>query len=204
LQTNLPALNANATRYNKFQQLVELARAGVSVPLHSTNGEGLQFPLLGRKFHHVGGKDIVPILGRDAEWPLRQRGSDFFTQYIPRAAEYRVWAFRGTPKAVYSKVLRHPEQLGRAVGANWGNGFAFEILPNAPENLKATGVAAIRALGLDFGAVDILQGNDQRLYVLEVNTAPGVEGPRQGLSGLADSITRWVARGYPRRNGEAR
>ena len=37
--------------------------------------------------------------------------------------------------------------------------------------------AAIKALGLDFGAVDIIynEAEDQH-YVLEVNTAPGLEG----------------------------
>jgi glutathione synthase/RimK-type ligase-like ATP-grasp enzyme len=32
------------------------------------------------------------------------------------------------------------------------------------------------ALGLDFGAVDIIQDDGGNFYVLEVNTAPGLEG----------------------------
>lgn len=204
LNTALPSLNANATRHNKLQQLEVLRATGISVPPFSLDGTGLNFPMLGRKLHHVGGKDIVPILGRDQEWPIRQRQSDFFTQYVPREHEFRVWAFRGTVKGTYEKVLAHPGKLGKRIGANYDNGFSFNIVQGAPERVKDIGSRAIAALGLDFGAVDILQGPGGTLYVLEVNTAPGVEGPRQGLTGLADSIARWVRNGFPRRNGATR
>ena len=33
----------------------------------------------------------------------------------------------------------------------------------------------IKALKLDFGAVDIIRAKNGKLYVLEVNTAPGLE-----------------------------
>ena len=204
IHSQLPCLNARAGELNKYAQLERLREKGISVPPFSRTGENLKFPLLGRKFHHVGGKDIVPILGKDVEWPARQRQSDFFTQYIPRQREYRVWAFRRTVKAVYEKVLKHPEQLGKRVGANYDNGFAFDIAPGTPEALRAIGAKAVDALGLDFGAENILQGFDGAYYVLEVNTAPGVEGPRQGLTGLADSIAKWVRNGYPKRNGEGK
>jgi len=38
-------------------------------------------------------------------------------------------------------------------------------------------LAAVSALGLDFGAVDIIYNeHENQYYVLEVNTAPGLEG----------------------------
>ena len=44
-----------------------------------------------------------------------------------------------------------------------------------PKGLCPLGVEAAKALGLDFGAVDIIEKNG-RYYVLEVNTAPRLEG----------------------------
>jgi glutathione synthase/RimK-type ligase-like ATP-grasp enzyme len=38
-------------------------------------------------------------------------------------------------------------------------------------------LAAVSALGLDFGAVDIIWNErEDKCYVLEVNTAPGLQG----------------------------
>jgi glutathione synthase/RimK-type ligase-like ATP-grasp enzyme len=50
-----------------------------------------------------------------------------------------------------------------------------EILP--PEELLSSACKAVNLLGLDFGAVDI--GHrliDNKFFVFEVNTAPGLEG----------------------------
>lgn len=203
VSSNLPTLNANAGRRNKLQELQTLEAARVRVPpFQARLGLGavsLQFPVLGRRLHHVGGTDIVPILARDREWDVKSRRCDFFTQYIPTEREFRVWTFRRNCKGVYEKVLRHPEQFTR-VGGNYDNGFRFDFAHNAPEALKQLAGLAVQALELDFGAVDIIQGVDGNFYVLEVNTAPGAEGPRQGIAGVADSIARWVRNGYPRRN----
>lgn len=38
-------------------------------------------------------------------------------------------------------------------------------------------VRAVRVLGYDFGAVDIVMDRDRNLYVLEVNSHPGLKGP---------------------------
>jgi D-alanine-D-alanine ligase-like ATP-grasp enzyme len=45
------------------------------------------------------------------------------------------------------------------------------------EPLVTEAQKAVNALGLDFGAVDIIyNGHEDKYYVLEVNTAPGMEG----------------------------
>jgi len=42
--------------------------------------------------------------------------------------------------------------------------------------LEEFSVGAVKALGLDYGAVDVVLGVNGRFYVLEVNTAVGMEG----------------------------
>ena len=61
---------------------------------------------------------------------------------------------------------------------SWNNGWVFchkDIF--VPEGLTDIAVNAINALGLDFGAVDLLWSKKENLIqVIEVNTAPGLEG----------------------------
>lgn len=203
-----PALNANAGRRNKFEELTRLREQGVVVPNFSQDGVGLTFPVLGRKFTHSKARDIVPILQNDKEFEWRKNGGacDYFVQYIPRNREFRVWAYRRRILAVYEKIMRYPDRyrVGKTagIGWNWDHGFAFVFLPKEqrPEGLEAMGAAAVAAMELDFGAVDAIQAMDGTLYALECNSAPGVQGPRQGLDVLANKIQRWEALGYPRRN----
>lgn len=202
VQTSLPCLNANAGRINKFEELNKLQDAGILVPYHSLDGSGLNFPILGRKFKHSKGRDIIPILQNDQEFQWRKAGghSDFFVSYIPRHTEYRVWAYRRQRLGVYEKVMARPKEYSR-IGANYQNGFSFQFVPAPGEEIWRLGVNAVDALGLDFGAADILVDTQNRPWVLEVNTAPGQEEARAGLTNLANKITRWRELGFPKRRG---
>lgn len=208
--TRTPTLNARAGTLNKFEEMHTLHEKGILVPPHSIDGSGLTFPILGRKFKHSKARDIVPILQNDTEFEWRKQGGacDYFVQYIPRRREYRVWAYRRRPLAVYEKIMRYPDRYGversAGIGWNWNHGFAFEFYHEAPEAIKQLGCQAVDALGLDFGAVDIIHGMDGTLYVLEVNTAPGTQGVRQGIDILANKIVNWQRLGFPARKGDRR
>jgi hypothetical protein len=208
---NLPALNKMAGRYNKYTQFEMLLRAGVRTPKFFNraaipqNFAGWQFPLFGRNLAHREGKDICLAL-QPEDIPLRfAAGIDFFTEFVPRQTEIRVWIYRRRHLASYQKVMRHPQQY-RYYGCSYRNGFAFELMNAAAINRDAVDQAAkaVDALGLDFGAVDVMIGKDGNAYVLEINTAPGVEAARQGITGLADKIATWEKAGMLRRNGEVR
>jgi hypothetical protein len=200
---SLPTLNAKAGCLNKLEELQLLAKNGVSTIPCSVDPRGLNPPLFGRRIHHTRGNDIVVVAcGRPDP---RKRISDYYTTIIPKTREYRVWAFRGIPIGTYEKVLTYPERLGLRGRSkdvwNWRNGYGYEFVhpKEAAKPLKALGCSAIEALDLDFGAVDIILGTDKKFYVLEVNTAPGVEGRRQALVSLANHIETWVKEGFPER-----
>lgn len=199
----LPALNRHASRYDKLEQLRVLRDAGVlTVPFFERLPEGAEnYPLLGRRLRHHGGRDIQLIM---QPGDAAHCGADFYTRYIPRQTEYRTWVYRRRHLGTYEKVLAHPERYNR-IGANFRNGFAFNLVPGegVADEIRNLGSATVTALGLDFGAVDILRGMDGRYYVLEANTAPGAESEdRFGIRNLASKIRRWADLGFPRRNGD--
>ena len=61
---------------------------------------------------------------------------------------------------------------------NHHNGWVFcRADIEEPANLRTIARSAIGTLSLDFGAVDIIYNQkSNKLFVLEVNTAPGLEG----------------------------
>lgn len=204
-ESQYPTLNAKAGTVNKYQELVKLDEAGVRTVPFSHSAADLKPPIFGRKFHHTRGTDIFiyrvrPLLRGD-------RLSDYYTQMIPKQAEYRVWVYRNKALATYLKVLDYPHKNGRAGRSkevwNWANGYAYKFVEPAQvtEGLKNIAIDAVEVLGLDFGAADVILGTDKKLYVLEVNTAPGVEGRRQGMTSLVNCIQRWAERGFKSRKG---
>jgi hypothetical protein len=197
---NTPTLNMNAGRLNKYQELVRLDDEGVrTVPFSDRFKDFKEGKVLGRNLHHTRGNDIV-IYRAGEGGPKR----DFYTELVPKQDEFRVWVFRGKHLATYKKVLDYPAKNGRKNKAiwNWGNGYAYHFVQpdDVPVGLRETGIAAIKALDLDFGASDVICGADGRYYVLEVNTAPGTQGAaRQGITSLVNCIQRWVQNGFKER-----
>lgn len=208
LNTQLPALNANAGGQTKYTELETLRAAGVRVPWtclgkHWHRAEE-HLPVLARRFNHRGGTDIrlVRTLAGLRAWGIKR---DFYSEFIPSDREFRVQLYRSAHLGTYEKILTRPAEKKRVVGRNNDNGYSFQLcvgeaIPRAAVELAKQ---ALTALQLDFGAVDILHGNDGAYYVLEVNTAPGADAGRQWLTSLVDHIATWVEKGYPARKDAA-
>lgn len=100
-----------------------------------------------------------------------------YSKYINKIREYRVHATRDKAFATHMKI-RDPKQEPKSWKVrSYANGFIFQrnnVAPNAVRDALA--VQAVSILGLDFGAVDIIEDKNGKFYVLEVNTAPGIEG----------------------------
>jgi hypothetical protein len=73
---------------------------------------------------------------------------------------------------VQGKFLDNPKQAQAHI-RNYATGYRFRAPRRRlkPERLTMA-VEAVKSLGLDFGAVDLLVADDGLGYVLEVNTAP--------------------------------
>ena len=72
--------------------------------------------------------------------------------------------------------LLEEEQVDENI-RNHNNGWVFcrDNLNRIEEN-EILALNTIKALNLDFGAVDIIRDVNRKSYVLEVNTAPGLMG----------------------------
>jgi glutathione synthase/RimK-type ligase-like ATP-grasp enzyme len=186
---NHPSRIANAV--DKASALKILMDGGVPVPPFETSRETVNrlFDKEGRRVfcrtltRASEGRGIVIANSLDQVVPAL-----LYTRYIPKVYEFRVHASSIGPFYIQRKKKLSQEELAaRGISPeselirNSANGYVFSsnlegIEENIKERVGELGALAVRALQLDFGAVDIITTNKEIMYVLEVNTAPGVEG----------------------------
>lgn len=103
-----------------------------------------------------------------------------YTQYIPKMSEFRVHIFRGEVIDVQRKARRldTPDNSVNWEVRSHQNGFVYiRSGVNPPRDVINQSLAAFSWTKLDFGAVDVIFNmKKRRAYVLEINTAPGLEG----------------------------
>lgn len=100
-----------------------------------------------------------------------------YTKGVVKAHEYRVHiAFNEVID--FTKKRRRSGEVTSEYIKNYANGWVFcRDGASLPEAVKVEAMKAIQALGLDFGALDIMyRERENKAFVLEINTAPGIEG----------------------------
>lgn len=133
------------------------------------------------KLQGSGGDGIVLMSKDNPENFVR---APLYTMYVLKADEFRIHIVNGAVTDVQRKALRsnwmdeNPDQKPNWRIRNLENGFIY--MRNgvvAPDCVITEAVKAVKESGLDFGAVDVIFNQHQgKAYVLEVNSAPGVEG----------------------------
>lgn len=147
---------------------------------------------LGRKFNHVGGNDLLnPPATADyyvkKETLVREfRVHSFLGQSIRAGVKIPREGFASTPAQAIIAGARCHEWV-RSHEGGWRISYDGQSVSQRHRDLAH---AAIQALGLSFGAVDIGEKGDGSLIVLEVNRAPGLEGGTIGA--YASAIQRWI------------
>jgi hypothetical protein len=100
--------------------------------------------------------------------------AEFYSKHVQHTLEYRVHVFRGMVINLGMKIQLRPNanmMVRNADERDWD----FTHVVDAPFAVQQAGVAAVQALGLDFGAADVgFRRSDGKAYVFEVNSAPGV------------------------------
>ena len=179
-------LNSKAPIGNKLKELKKLSAAGVPVPKYMTEMPG-QAGWLARKLHHVNGSDLAP----DAS-PL---DADFWTKIVTCPREFRVHVFNGKSILLGERapmVAKHHPWI-RTTDNGWDIVYPSMEPGKDPighslrVTLRAVAIKAVKAVGYDFGAVDIGLQETGDLVVFEVNSAPGLD-PGAELNRYRDAI----------------
>ena len=161
---------------NKWTTLSRLQRAGVStVPFSRDYADLRQCSYIyGRSSYGQGGRGIGVYESSGMGIMLGGQQHEFYTGGIDVNREYRLHIVGDEVVRVQGKYLDFPEQdaSGGRV-RNHANGYRFRTPRQRlkPQREEAA-VAAVKTLGLDFGAVDLILDYEGNHYVLEVNTGP--------------------------------
>jgi hypothetical protein len=130
------------------------------------------------------GRGIVDVISPETLAPVPD--GTLFTQYVPKKQEWRIHVgHTGEAFLIQRKAYRAPDRgILDPIIPNWrirnhDNHFVFERNHDRRphQDIVEQAKLAIRCFGLDFGAVDVVfNERREQAYVLEINTAPGVEG----------------------------
>ena len=155
---------------HKYQSLEIFDQKGLPVPYFGIDRESMEpyYTLLGRKFTHQGGTDIKVLRS-----PRDYHGeSQYFVQFLPVDTEYRCHIVCGE---VISLAEKCDGEKKDCYCRNLKHGWIFK--ERKPERVHSDVIPlskkAVKALGLHFGAVDVIISKGEA-YLLEVNTAPGI------------------------------
>lgn len=165
---------------DKIGQFRRFTAAGVSCPRFSTNYNLVTQEIESKQIvartitNGSEGRGIV-IFTRGDEVPR----APLYTEYIPKKKEFRVHVFNNEVIDVAEKRKRRGENPDRNTQIrNTANGYVFcrsDIVE--PADLRTLAIDAVKALGRSQGAVDIIYNEKQnKSFVLEVNSRPGMEG----------------------------
>lgn len=119
----------------------------------------------------------ITVLSPDSIYETLPSGG-FFTKRIAARREFRVYCVRDQ----VTTILEKRQRLG--VDANphvrsYENGYVFCRNHRSPvdvDSFTQTSLAALQAVGLDFGGIDVLLKDNGAINVLEINSAPGITG----------------------------
>lgn len=163
--------------HNKIDAFAAFAKEGVTCVPNTTSKEVAQGWLkegktvFARTSGGQGGSGITVVSLPEGDIPQ----AELYTQYVKKKKEFRVHVYGDKVICVQEKRKRNGVDANPLIRSH-GNGwvFCFKNIVE-PDGLRVLGLAAVRAVGLDFGAVDIIYNEHQnKLYVLEVNSAPGL------------------------------
>lgn len=180
---------------NKLSTFDALKEANVSIPVYDTDcswADDSTIVVARTDLYGHSGKGIV--VGQPNELPY----APLYVEYIEKKYEYRAIVVGDSVVDFKQKKKRLSERDGEGNviedtriehdphvwNLNGGYIFAREGVRH-PDTIDELAVKAVKALGLDFGAVDIIEDDEGRLYVLEINTAFGLEGTTIELVGEA-------------------
>lgn len=174
----LKVLNDNNVSIPSFTESIETAKTWIAEG-HSVCARATLFGKEGEGLTIHTTVDTVPNV------PL-------YTLYIKKLKEFRVHVFLDEVIDTVEKKKKKGVEARDTRIRNTANGYVFcrEGI-QVPQCVTEEAVKATKALGLDFGGVDVVYNSKyNKAYVLEVNTAPGIEGTT--VQKYKEAIQKWL------------
>ena len=117
-----------------------------------------------------------------------------YTKYQKKTFECRIHVMNGSVIDGQIKKKRQGVEDANTLVRNVHTGWVYCREGYTPdEQAKSLAIQAVAALGLDFGAVDLIFNQHyNQYYILEVNTAPGLEGTTLAnyVKGIQNALSR--------------
>ena len=172
---------SNATNKRRMREL--FVKHGVPAPKYYGYLLPLdvKFPVVGRPDSHMKGKGFWLCknwydVHKARKGTKKKAPATHFMEFVDAPREYRVHVFR-------DKSIRISEKAHTAFHV-----YTTVKPTHNVDHIRRAAKQAVKALGLDFGAVDVLADNDN-CWVLEVNTAPGLGGSTPRV--YAEAFKKW-------------
>ena len=188
----LNPLSAVQAAANKLETFRLLKQASVPTPEWFTSASNLdpdQTYVARTELYGHSGVGIVTAKPEDLP------SAPLYTQFIDKVAEYRAIVVGDKVVDFKQKKKRNSQSEDNPDGHigehdpyvwNLNGGYVFARNDiNPPIEAAPTSIGAVQALGLTYGAVDLIEDAEGKIYVLEINTAFGIEGTTLQLVGDA-------------------
>lgn len=156
-----------------------LQEAGVSVPrswfdiADVLSTRNVRYPLIGRPASHTQGRDVEVI---KTARQLADSRSAYWSEFIDKDREFRVYVFDGKALGVVEKTPENPKDI--AWNSHRGAVFTDLNPGQYPQAVVDQAIRAARTVGQFFSGVDIMtRGADA--YVLELNSSLALSNPHR-------------------------
>jgi len=170
----------NGPGLNKIRQMELFSANGVQCPLWTTRREvaATWEGLVCARTLTNSSKGRGLIIAESTELPY----APLYTLYIKKKYEFRVQVFEGQVLRSVIKLKKRGVERNTTLVRNTDNGYIFANIPgdmdeDLMELVEDLAKRAVAAVGYRYGAVDIIYNrHHNEAYVLEVNSAPAMEG----------------------------
>jgi glutathione synthase/RimK-type ligase-like ATP-grasp enzyme len=180
---------AIALASNKKRSREVFIEKNVNTPrLLTPSSENLRYPVIARPSTHAKGSNFV-ILNNLREFESHYNRYHslgwYYSEFIDKVREFRIHCAHG-------KILNYLEKPNPKNGSvAWNRarngGEAFENVGWNDYNMACgiEAIKAVKALGLDFGGVDVMLDSEGKAWVLEVNTSPTLNSSEYSMQRYA-------------------
>jgi len=148
----------------------------------------------------LNGHSGAGIVYKDRQHLAELPEASLYVEYIPKDSEYRVHVFNNEVVDVQRKIKDPNREVTDWKVRSHDNGFIYarndvegrSYRETCPEDVLVQAKRALVCSGLVFGAVDVIWSvKKNKAYVLEVNSAPGLEG--ESVNVYATAIKAYYA-----------